>query len=81
MVDVSDSCNMIYYSLFLLGNLRFKLGPIATMVTKVTNSMDLQDVQIPVLLPHEVLHALQHAGETQAKGQNDKSLYWLVYWL
>ena len=34
--------------------------------------MDLEEVDIPVVLPHEVLHALHHAGEEQvsARAQN-----------
>ena len=35
---------------------------------QVKESMNIETVSIPVLLPHEVLHAVWHAGEQQVKG-------------
>ena len=39
-------------------------------VAQVKDSMDLEKVTIPVLLPHEVLHALHHAGDVQVECEN-----------
>ena len=35
---------------------------------QVKDSMNIEKVSVPVLLPHEVLHAVWHAGEQQVKG-------------
>ena len=35
---------------------------------KVLDTQDVEEVQIPCFLPHEILHAVVHAGPEQAPG-------------
>lgn len=40
---------------------------IAFQRSKVADSLELEDVQVPRLLPHEILYSLGNAGENQAR--------------
>ncbi|CAE7195626.1 nipblb [Symbiodinium natans] len=41
---------------------------------QVPTSTRAEDVDVPVLLPHEILHALAHAGPAQAAGVGEELL-------
>lgn len=48
---------------------------------QVKDSMNIEKVTIPVLLPHEVLHAVWHAGEEQVKCSIIPSNMFVFLWL
>lgn len=37
--------------------------------TQVADSQSIEEVEIPVLLPHEILHSVVHAGPDQVRGK------------
>lgn len=66
----NDSIKRFVWSMSKTYNWPFE-PPTFLSLTEVVDSMELETVSIPVLLPHEVLHALYCAGSKQANGQND----------